>query len=437
MIMKNWKYLLILLILISHGESRCQEILNLDDAVKITLENNYAIRIVRKTAEIAKNSNHPGNAGMLPVLNASGSYNGTSNDINMEFASGDKIEQANNRSATSNAGVEMSWTLFNGFGMFYTYRKLEVLENLSDIEAQILIENTLSKLITAWFEAARLQEELIALEGNIRISSERLKRIKDRIEFGAGLKIDALNASVDMNRDSSAYLQKRLAYENVLRNLNFIMGRDANEEFSLAYEKKLPEIMLPVAYHQMANESNSSINQAMSNKQISLLEYKEIKATRYPVIAWNSSWSYSKSEAEAGFFLTNESIGLTTGLSASVSLFDGFRKNIQQQNARLHMEIAEIQYQEIKEEVKMAINNAYSNYEERMKIYKLEEKNIETASQNFIRSNDLYKLGQITSTELREAQLNLLTAKNSMNNAFFQLKLAETELKLISGSLLN
>jgi outer membrane protein TolC len=52
-------------------QDECQELLTIEDAVKIALENNYAIKIAANELTIGKTNVSIGNAGMLPRATAS------------------------------------------------------------------------------------------------------------------------------------------------------------------------------------------------------------------------------------------------------------------------------------------------------------------------------------------------------------------------------
>jgi outer membrane protein TolC len=67
----------------------------------------------------------------------------------------------------------------------------------------------------------------------------------------------------------------------------------------------------------------------------------------------------------------------------------------------------------------------------------MEKENVETAELNVQRAREQLKLGQITSVEFRQAQLNLLASKNRINSAQFNLKKAEYQLIRLSGGLVK
>ena len=67
----------------------------------------------------------------------------------------------------------------------------------------------------------------------------------------------------------------------------------------------------------------------------------------------------------------------------------------------------------------------------------VQEKNVITNELNFDRTNERYKLGQVTSIDFRQAQVNLINAELSVSNAKYTAKNAELQLLQLAGSLLD
>jgi len=88
-------------------------------------------------------------------------------------------------------------------------------------------------------------------------------------------------------------------------------------------------------------------------------------------------------------------------------------------------------------EVNRDIANALGNYENKRYIYEVQENNVVTNQNNFERTEEQFKIGQITSIEFRQAQINLLNARTSKNLAKYDAKLAEIQLLQLTGQLLN
>ncbi|MCB0374233.1 MAG: TolC family protein, partial [Muricauda sp.] len=70
-------------------------------------------------------------------------------------------------------------------------------------------------------------------------------------------------------------------------------------------------------------------------------------------------------------------------------------------------------------------------------VLQTQEKNVQTNTNNFNRTEEQFKLGQVTSIEFRQAQLNLINAINAKNAAKYDAKLAELQLLQLSGQLLD
>ena len=76
-------------------------------------------------------------------------------------------------------------------------------------------------------------------------------------------------------------------------------------------------------------------------------------------------------------------------------------------------------------------------FQNALAIIKAEESNVGTTQVNFERTNEEYKTGRVTSIAYRQAQINLLTAENSLLNARYDAKLLEIQMLLLSGDILD
>ena len=187
-----------------------------------------------------------------------------------------------------------------------------------------------------------------------------------------------------------------------------------------------------------ADTNNVRLLQAEQNIRISDYNYKANKSIYLPTVGLTGSYGWNKGNFPATNFLaSNVSTGFSAGVSLRWSLFDGGSGITGVKNARIDTENRELQKQQIIMEVKRDIANALGNYENLLEVFRLQEQNVITAINNFERSNERYKLGQISSVELRQAQLNLLNARTNKNLAKYEAKLAELEVLQLTGQLLN
>jgi outer membrane protein TolC len=125
------------------------------------------------------------------------------------------------------------------------------------------------------------------------------------------------------------------------------------------------------------------------------------------------------------------------GITFGINIFDGFNQKRNLSNATIDIKNKELEYRKVEQVVKadlITLFNAYSNH---LRLIKLEEQNLQTASENLEIALEKYKLGSLSGIELREVQKSLLDAKESLVSVQYQTKLAEVSLQLISGNIMN
>ena len=118
---------------------QAQELLLLEDAVKIALENNYDIKIAENNSKIDATNNNLANAGMLPSLNANFTNNNSQIDTKQTQADGSERELDNAKNMNLSYGIGLDWTIFDGLSMFARKEQLNVLEQQGKAELQAAI----------------------------------------------------------------------------------------------------------------------------------------------------------------------------------------------------------------------------------------------------------------------------------------------------------
>ena len=77
-----------LFLLAGYSIAEGQNILTVDETVNIALKNNFGILVARNDADIAKANNTPGNAGMLPSLQVTGSGSYAVDNVRQTLSAG-------------------------------------------------------------------------------------------------------------------------------------------------------------------------------------------------------------------------------------------------------------------------------------------------------------------------------------------------------------
>jgi outer membrane protein TolC len=186
--------------------------------------------------------------------------------------------------------------------------------------------------------------------------------------------------------------------------------------------------------------NNVSLLQIEKNLEISLYDQKISRTGYLPTIDLIGSYGWNRNVSpESPFFpgSIQTSDRLAAGISLNWNLFDGGQTSVRIQNAKINYENQEIQKKQIQLGVNRDIQNALNTYKTRLYIYNLQQQNVKTNQNNFNRTQNQFELGQVTSLEFRQAQLNLQNALNSYNLAKYDAKLAELQLLQLTGQILN
>lgn len=419
-------------------QANAQDILTKKEALEITLENNYGVKIAKNSVEIAKNNSSIYNSSFLPTLTTNAGANYSLNDQEIEQQDGNMVIFNGAETKTYNASVNLNYTIFDGLGRKYNYKQLKETYNLTELQARETIENTYLQLFSVYFQIARLSENTQNLKEALEISKQRFKRAEYQYEFGQSTKLELLNAEVDVNNDSINFIDARLQYLNSKRNLNIILGVQKDVDYDVETEVDFIELLSYEVLLEKAKSTNVILKQNEKNIAISEFNLKANKGGYLPSVGLTSSYNWNKSENPATSFQAGSTInGLRAGVNLSWNLFDGGNTKTRVANAKITLDNQEILLEQQLETIETTLKNTWEEYHNTLFILKAQEQNVITNQNNFDRTEERYKLGQVTSIEFRQAQINLLNTQTALNNAKYDAKLIELELLQLSGELLN
>lgn len=445
--------LLFLLFLLLSGRNTAQDtslipLLSKEEAVQQMLENNFGIKLANNSAAIAENNKSILNSGYLPSVTglAGATYDNADSTTDFNGAVDNEgnprpdnvIENAETK--RYNASLNLDYTLFDGLGRYYDYKSLKEQYDLSQLQVRETIELTALQLLSVYFEVARLTENVAVVEEALKISKDRELRASYQFDYGQVSRLEVLNAKVDVTTDSINLLNAKQQLRNVKRDLNLVMNRGLEEKIEVDTTVHFLSALQLTDFMETATENNVSLIQNERNIMISEYAVKSARSFMLPTIGLSGSYGWNRSDNPASAFFpgtTNNTTAYNVGLSLRWSLFDGGQSITAVKNARILLDNQHILKEQLKQEVYRDLANAKGNYENALYIYELQAQNVLTNEDNFRRSQERLKLGQITSVEFRQAQLNLLNALTTKNAAKYTAKLAEAELLQLTGQLLN
>ncbi len=417
------------------GLGQTQTILTLHDALTLAIENNFSIALVKNEQLAASINNSIGAAGMLPSLNGTVNQDNQVTNTKQTFLNGNENNRDGAKSRSLNAGVEMSWTIFNGMKMFATKTKLAEFEAMGNLKLRMQMEQVLARVAKAYYDAVLSKSQVKSAEKFLAISKKRIDVAKAKVETGKSAKSEWLKAQVYYNADYANYRRLLTQNENSKLGLNQLMTQDLNYKFEVTDSIEPKESMAFEALKKTGLENNTGLQMAKRNLEINHLLLKEINAERLPNLQLRSGYNFSTSNSEAGFLQSARNNGYHYGAGLSWNLFNGNDVNRRTSLAKIGEKSGEYIYKDSLLRFELNLQQAYNIYQTNLELWHFEESNLEIAKQNYEIAQEQYGQGIISMNDLREAEVIYLQNADRLLVAKYNAKVSELELLRLSGIL--
>lgn len=414
-----------------------QGVLTPEQAVQLAIQHNFDVVIEKNAQEIGKINNHWGTAGALPTVGVNATTSIASNNLEQKLANGTVITRDGAILRNVNAGLQISWRIFDGFRMFATKKRLEELENIGEITFRRQVNTTVYDVVVAYYNIVQLQQQRKALQETIRFFDERRSIAESRYNIGTAPKTDLLQAQVDLNTQKALLMQVENAISIAKTNLNHLLGRAPDITFEVL-DAIIPDTTINFdRYRDKVKEENFDLLLAKGNLAVLLQQKREVIAQRLPSVTLNGNFNFSQSRNDAGFNLFNRNTGPNGNIGIAIPLFNGGNIVRQQKVADINITNQQVTIQQLENQVQTNLLNTYLRYQNALNMATLEKATLQLIQENNSIATERFKKLAITSLELRQVQLDYINSQTRYINTLFMAKLAETEMKLLAGELSN
>ncbi len=408
----------------------------LQECLEKGLNKNYSLRIVRNEEQMAANNATMENAGLLPSVSLSAGYSGSAygNDI---VARDESVTK--NRGIYDdglNAGVDVSWMVFNGFQLQANYARLRELRLLSSTQTRIAVEDYIAELTAEYYNFVQQRQRLRNYVSAVKLSRERLRIVHERWMIGSLSRLDLQQARVDFNADSAQCLKQRELLASSRIRLHELMAEDSLDVRFSSFDEKIDLLALPNfdSLWVMTKENNASMLMAAQNHTLAEIDLRSVRSRNYPYVRLNAGYGYNTNHYGAGNTLKRNQWGGDVGVSVGFNLYDGKRRS-EQRNAKLSLRNAELQEYDLTLSLYTDLADLWQAYENNRMLLALEKENVIAARENYDIAHERYLLGDLSGIEMREAQKSLLDAEERILVAEYNTKVCEISLLQLSGGI--
>jgi outer membrane protein TolC len=432
--MRKHRIPLLLLVLFAQS-GMAQTALTLEDAIRMGVQNNFQVQIERTNKQRPAILNNWGTAGMWPVININALQGIASNSLQQKLANGTVIERDGAILRNTNAGMAISWRIFDGMRMFATKKRLEELERNGELVFRRQINTSVFEIIGAFQLLLQLEQQKKSLQESLKLFQERSQIAEGRFKIGSASKTEWLQAQTDVQTQLSNLMDLNNNENQVKTNLNHLLGIDPEKSITISGTIQPDTTLRYESIREKVLTGNYDLLLAQSELSILFQNKREVLSQRLPAVTLNGNYNFSQNKNDAGFTLFSRNNGPNASVGVTIPLFNGGNNMRQQQIADVSIRSQQITIDGLKNQLKRDLLNSYNTYKNALQQAALEKQTLKLIEENHLIAVERFKKLNITSIELRQIQLDLINSQTRYYGALFIARMAEAEMKLLAGML--
>lgn len=423
-------------------DDRSGDSLTVEQAIATALKNNYDILLSRQDSAVAAINYDYRNAAFLPTLNGSATTVYNNNNQQQKLSDGSERIRNGIRSNNLAYGLDLNWTLFDGFRMFALRDRLDVAVKQGSLTIKNQVVNTVSDVIKTYYDIVRQRQQLRNIEEQMMLSSDRLRLAQYKLDIGVGIRPDVLQAQIDYNTQKAAQINQLSVIDQRKQDLNRLMNVPQRVDYKVSDTIIISgELVLGSLLNNIAKTS-PALQLAKGNIDLARVDVRVAKAGRFPTIGFTSAYNFSRTSnntvvnpVQQALFNLNR--GFNYGFTASIPIFNQFTVRQQIRQAQLSVDYLQLQYENQQSIVNTNILDNFRTYVAQKQIAVVNDSSVVLARENLTIERERYRLGATTFIELRTAEENLANAVFAAITAQYNVKVAETELLRLHGDLVK
>ena len=407
--------------------------LSLEEAMKVSLANNFGIKISQNDAHIAANNVSRGNAGLEPSLGLVSNLTPSTGYTNQEFSTGTSVSKGSLGNVFS-VGLQGNYIFYNGKRSLLEFDRLGELKNLADINVRLSIEQVVYDVMRSYYNIIRQQELYDALKDQLNYYEERARLAQSRLDIGSGNKLDVFQTQSDLQIQKTQLLRQEQQIQIGKIQLKQLML--LKDEFNYVITDSLRLKNYSLTELQNNAKTNNIQNEILKHQTATAyIVSQQIEAQKKPTISFNPGVFLGRNDNNAGLTLVNQNLTLSANINLTMPLYDG--KNIQRQinNSKIDLESYKLRKDQLEYNLIETVNLQYQYFNNAQAIIKSEEENLKVARQSIEIAMERFRLSRSTILELNTFQQVFENGISRLVAAKYDAKIAEIELLRLSGAL--
>lgn len=414
------------------------QVITIEDAIEIALENNYQLKQAENNLSISELQELSAKADFFPSLNA---------NVNRGLNIGRRFDTettgqfvdvtTNNLSASLSSNID----IFNGFANINNLRRSREITASREELLQRVRENVIFSTASSYLDYLLSSQLLEIAKENLQTSQSQLEQIEAQVEVGSRPMVDLLNQESLVANNELDLVNRENEVDLARLSLIRILQIDPLGE----YEFVIPDIgqgsAVPINYDLGELVGAALENRAdLRSEQRAILaeEYqvKVAKAQYYPTISGSASIRSNYSDLSMlsytdQFF--DQNVARSFGISISIPIFNRLNARTNVEIQKINLKNAELGLENTRLQVIQEVNQAYRDYLARVKEVESTQRALDAAERAYETELQRYEVGASTLIELSLANNAYVQAQASQAQATYRFIFQEKLLDYFIG----
>lgn len=429
--------------------TQTMSVLTLAEAIKIGQANSRALKISDAKVDAAKAKSDEASTSLLPSVKLSASYQRLSDvdpfRISVPFAP-QPIEVAPTVLNTYNTRVALQQPIFTGFRLESNSRAADYLAQASEFDNKNDKADLTLNITIAYWTAHQTLETKKFMDENVARLQTTENDVKNLLKAGMATRNDLLKVQLQLNNAKLAQIDAVNDVQLAMMNLNNVIGQNLETSWQLASQPAIPiepeakplktgEVIHVENVFAKALDNRSDLQAMQSRVEASKASVSAAQGNWFPQIFLSGGYTYARPNIR--YQPTRDEFKGTwdVGVNLSFDVLNWGATSHQAEQAKAQLHQNELMYEQMKDNVALDVKRqslAVTRAKEKVQVAMLA---IEQADENQRTTNDKFKQGLATSTELLDANVALLQAKTSYSAALVEHEVARARLTKAVGSL--
>jgi len=419
---KSKLYLMIIIMLTSHVEAA-----DIMDVYNRSLNFNNDLKIFTNDQKISQEVYSQTSSNIFPKV----SITANTQEINVNKYTGTGMQKDY---STESASLTITQPLLRLY-FFDELNKAESIVKKSEINLEEFKKDLIVKSAQLYFNLINAKNSVAA--GEVKLDSMLIKYESAKKLFDNGYISD-----IELNKYKNNYemtmVEKQILvnrFDMVKQDVYIFTGREILDIHNLNHTIEIPLSTYDAnSLISKALVSLDSIKSALLDVNISRDEMKSNKSKHYPTIDLNATYDYS--DTSSGSRLgkqTRESN--TIGLTINIPIYQGGFQKSKVTESRYKYKNAKINLDHLRRTVRKEILDNINNYNLLKSLVIVKRDRYNDVNQDYLTITQGADIGLYTDVEVKDAEYNLMVAKNDLIESTLDLLLVDLNLKKYSSNL--